>query len=289
MSSLEQGNRFGLPYHLGLPAWAFAGWKGAFFPSNITPLKAYSGIFNTVEGNTTFYQIPDAKMVQGWLQAVKDSDFRFSFKLPRSVTHERQPAWDDLEGFLNSIKPLRPYLGPFLLQFPDRVGPDQLSMISAIVERLPQHAQHVVEVRHPAFFQQPERLEPLLQRYELGRVSMDTRALYQGDRQHPEVLAALHKKPDLPVLTHVYNDLLYVRLILHPDRRDNQRYIDEWAQHVAAALNRGQTCYVMIHCPNNQYCPDLALEFHRSLMTRIAPSGLPQLAPWPVPQQASLI
>ena len=48
-----------MPYRLGLPAWAFPGWKGQYWTASPSTLANYSSIFHTVEGNTTFYGVPD--------------------------------------------------------------------------------------------------------------------------------------------------------------------------------------------------------------------------------------
>jgi uncharacterized protein YecE (DUF72 family) len=144
----------------------------------------------------------------------------------------------------------------------------------------------VIEVRHPSFFDDPELLEPAFEAAD-GRVVLDSRPLYEGDRSHPEVLAALHKKPDVPVDPAVRHDVAFVRLILHPDLNSNRGYIDEWAEHTAGYLERGVETYMMIHCPNNQHCPPLALDFHESLRKRLA--RLEPLPGWPVPEQMSLV
>lgn len=280
-------------YHLGLPAWAFGGWNGTYFTSEPSSLSSYASVFNTVEGNTTFYHVPDQKTVDSWRQSVEGTDFRFCFKFPRSITHERLPSLHDLEAFLETIKPLERYLGPFLLQLPSTVGAANLDKIESILQNIPEQYRCAIEVRHEAFFTQPELLEPILQRYSMGRVIMDTRPVFNGDQNHPEVLTALHKKPDLPVLGKVYNGLMMVRLLLHPDLLSNDLYIEQWVSRTAKALNAGCQCYMMIHCPNNQHCPDLALLFHQKLSQQLASScgdvQLPPLSPWPVPQQEHLL
>ena len=91
-------------------------------------------------------------------------------------------------------------------------------------------------------------IEPLLQRTGYGRVVMDTRPLYSGDLHHPEVLQALHAKPDLPVLSQVYNAMAFVRLVLHPDLVSNKPYIDEWAGRVASYVAQDVQTFMMIHC-----------------------------------------
>ena len=278
-----------LPSRLGLPAWAFPAWRSQYFPTNHTPLAGYARVFNAVEGNTTFYRVPEPRTVRGWLAALRGTDFRFCFKLPREITHEGAKDAKLLITFLQAIEPLGEHVGPLLLQFPAWVGPDELAGFETLFARLSADHQHVLEVRHPAFFTQPEILDDTLERYGLGRVVLDSRALYEGDRSHPEVLEALHEKPDLPVRPVIYNDLSFTRLILHPDRVSNGPYLHEWAERIAAHLAERVPSWIMIHCPNNGHCPELALRFHRILQARVAAPGLPDLPPWPVPQQAALL
>ena len=62
-----------LGYYLGLPAWAFPGWAGEYSPVGGSALAHYARVFNTVEGNTTFYRVPDAQSVARWNAAVRDA------------------------------------------------------------------------------------------------------------------------------------------------------------------------------------------------------------------------
>ncbi len=276
-------------YHIGLPAWAYPGWKGPYFPPDRSALESYATVFNTVEGNTTFYGIPDEKTVNGWKNAVADTDFRFCFKLPRSVTHETRPSNADLRQFFKTLSPLEGHLGPFMIQLPAKVGPEQLPDLERLVERCPRRYRYVIEVRHKDFFTAPERLESLIDEFNLGRVMLDSRPIYKGDRSHPEVLDALHEKPDVPVLDTVYNDIAFIRLILHPDIHSNPPWIELWAKRVAGYLDAGHQVFMMIHCPNNQHCPSLAEAFHQALRDQMTDRSLPPLPAYPVPQQASLI
>ena len=282
------GDRPDLGYRLGLPAWAFPGWRDRYFPARPSPLAGYARVFNAVEGNTTFYRVPDEKTVDGWRAAVDGTDFRFCFKLPKTVTHERRPAVADLDAFLFAIGPLRDFLGPLLVQFPARTGPDELSHVHAVLERVPRSLHVVLEVRHPRFFSEPELLRPTLETYGCARVMMDARPLFEGDRQHAEVLSALHEKPDVPVLWQERCDPLFVRLVLHPDRVSNTPYIEAWADRVAEDLAAGRDAWMMIHCPNNLHCPELALAFHAALRQRGNLGTLPELPPWPVPSAPQL-
>jgi len=52
-----------LGYRLGLPAWAHGAWQDLFFHDKPSRLASYATVFNTVEGNTSFYHVPDRKTV----------------------------------------------------------------------------------------------------------------------------------------------------------------------------------------------------------------------------------
>lgn len=274
-------------YFLGLPAWAFPGWKDHYFTDRPTRLESYASVFSAVEGNTTFYRTPDANTVARWREAVAGRRFRFCFKLPREVTHESKPDLAALTAFLDAIEPLTNNLGPLLVQFPATVSPADVDTFEPVFAAVAERHRFAIEVRHPAFFDDPALLGPVLERFHAGRVVLDSRPIFEGDRAHPEILDALHEKPDVPVLDRVYNDLLLVRLILHPDIVSNRRYIDEWAGRLAGYIEAGVTTYMMIHCPNNLHCPPLAQQFHEALRQKLP--RLERLPPWPVPQQQALL
>ncbi|MEE4278424.1 MAG: DUF72 domain-containing protein, partial [Halieaceae bacterium] len=259
-------------YYLGLPAWAFPGWTGEFFPRATreeSALSLYARVFNTVEGNTSFYRVPDAATTKRWADDLRDRPFRFSFKLPRTLTHESRPDAQDLCNFFTAMEHLADKLGPFLVQCPASTGPAELPRLEKLFEALPAQWQYVLELRHPAFFEAPERVEPLLERFGAGRVMFDSRPIYRGEATHPEVLAARHKKPDVPLLDTVYNDIAYARVVLHPDASQNAPWINEWLDRCERYLTAGHQLYFMMHCPNNQHCPALAEQFHTALRERV--------------------
>ncbi|MDJ0879023.1 MAG: DUF72 domain-containing protein [Halieaceae bacterium] len=271
-----------------MPAWGFSGWTGEYFPRPVageSTLSHYARVFNTVEGNTTFYRVPDAETVARWREAVAGTGFRFSFKIPQTITHERSPDWSQLSQFMSVLAPLGEHLGPFLVQCPARLGPAELGALETLFEALPTQHRYALELRHLDFFREPELVEPLLEKYRAGRVMFDSRPIYRGDSQHPEVLAARHKKPDVPLLDTVYNDLVYARVVLHPDNHQNGDYVQEWLARMERYLAAGFETYFMMHCPNNQHCPQFAEDFHNALRSRCS---LPPLPPWPVPRQDAL-
>ena len=114
-----------LPYFLGCPSWNDAAWRGSVFPREAAAedfLAHYCHLFNSVEGNTTFYAWPDAAKVARWAQTLP-ADFRFCAKLPKEISHEGDLR-DNLASarrFLALMAPLGERLQPLWLQ-PQRLA-----------------------------------------------------------------------------------------------------------------------------------------------------------------------
>jgi uncharacterized protein YecE (DUF72 family) len=63
----------------------------SFLPPNIENkawLPYYSQIFNYVEIDSTFYNIPSKQMVTNWNRRTPDN-FRFTAKFPKIITHDK--------------------------------------------------------------------------------------------------------------------------------------------------------------------------------------------------------
>lgn len=267
-------------YRIGLPAWAFNGWEDRYFKGR-DRLRQYASVFNTVEGNTTFYATPSAPTVRDWRAQVEDLDFRFCFKLPRTVTH--QPGGKKaLAEFLSALTPLESYLGPFLVQLPAVVGPDHINWIYGLLSLLPEETGYALEVRHPDFFEDATSFNHYFGELNCLRTIMDARPIHIEDPGHPEVLAARHEKPDLPVYLEPGPGGTMIRLVLHPNDSLNAHYYQTWTEATSRWLREASPVYMMIHCPNNLHCPLQAKRFQTLLSERTATVG--SLPEWPLPQ-----
>jgi uncharacterized protein YecE (DUF72 family) len=81
------------------------------------------------------------------------------------VTHERRLDLDALEQFLVAIEPIGPKLGPLLVQFHATLKPEDLEAFEPVFAAVADaDRRFVIEVRNPAFFYEPELLEPVLER-----------------------------------------------------------------------------------------------------------------------------
>ncbi|ARG85477.1 TPA: DUF72 domain-containing protein [Pseudomonas aeruginosa] len=275
-----------LPYFLGCPSWNEAAWRGSFYPRELRSadyLGHYGGIFNAVEGNTTFYARPSAETVRRWAETMP-AGFRFCAKFPRDISHEgdlreRLGAAGD---FLELLAPLGERVSPLWLQLSAAFTPQRLGELLYFLDELSPR-RIAVEVRHPAFFDKGED-ERLLNRHlrERGveRICLDSRALFSCRSDDPAVLHAQSKKPRLPIRPAAFSDTPQVRFIGGPDLPANEVFLLPWVDKVADWIEAGLTPYVFLHTPDNHLAAQQAQRFHALLRQRLP--GLPTL-PEPIP------
>ena len=144
----------GARVHVGTSGWAYASWRGPFYPAGVRPaelLHFYGSRFDTVEVNQTFRTLPDADAVAAWCAAVPRG-FRFALKAPATITHYRrlQNVAEPLAAFLDVARRLGTRRGPLLVQLHPTMRRD-LERLDAFLERVPRGFAIALEVRHPSW------------------------------------------------------------------------------------------------------------------------------------------
>jgi len=267
--------------YLGLPIWNRADWTGELFPPGTAPgqrLAAYASVFNAVEGNTTFYATPPASTVARWAEQTPPS-FRFCFKLPRTVTHDRLlvNAQREAEAFMRVITPLQPRLGPVLVQLPPRFGPDRLPALEDFLLGLPPQAGYAVEVRHPGYFEGSvaAELDAMLAELGVDRVVLDTRGVHEAVGDDPALAEAHRRKPRLPAPAVATAGRPVLRYVANPELAANDERLEAWADHAVQWLEQGRRPYLFMHVPNDFHAPRLARRFFEHLSARTDVGSLP--------------
>ncbi len=269
-------------FSLGCAIWAYKGWIGELFPTGSRAsdfLNLYGQRFTTVEGNTTFYSIPDTATVQRWATDTPPG-FEFCLKLPRTITHDGPlaPHIPDALRFIDHMSGLGDRIGPFFAQLPPHYGPQHFADLTTFLSALPRDRyEFALEVRHRDWFQPShgDRLNQLLENLGIGRVILDTRPIYECP-DDPQV-ASERKKPQLPLQPVVTAPFSLVRYISHPDRDFNLTYLQEWVSIIEQWQRQGTRVYLFVHCPIEARSPANA----RLLQSLLEKQGLtvPPL-PW---------
>ncbi len=259
-----------MSFFIGCAVWAYKGWLGELFPPGTRPadfLHLYSRRFTTVEGNTTFYAIPNQETVARWATDTPPG-FEFCLKLPRDITHNQQlqPHIPDAEKFIERMRPLGKRLGPIFAQLPPSYAPTLIDDLTAFLSAWP-HTEIplALEVRHRDWFKEPHasNLTALLEKLGVGRVLLDTRPIYTGD-DDPQ-LESERRKPKLPVQFSITAPFSLIRFISHPNLEINQPFMAEWVTQIQQWLQQGKRIYFFVHCPVEERSPNTARYFQKLL------------------------
>ena len=287
-------------YHLGCPVWALAEWKGSLFTSAAPRrawLEQYASVFNTVEGNSTFYALPSLDTAKRWAEAVPEG-FKFALKFPKAISHDKRllNAEPETAAFVEILTILHDAggLGPSFLQLPSGFAPQRLDELENYLRNLPSHFPYAVEVRHPEFFDDSQHgiiLNDLLRDMRIDRVIFDSRALFSSKPSDSTEVESQERKPNLPVHQSATGQHPMIRFVGLNDLESNRPWIEEWARQVAEWISAGLRPFVFTHAPEQSLSAPFARMFHDELSSRLT---IPPMNVWPgesepsVPKQMEL-
>ena len=141
--------------YVGTSGYSYKEWKGSFYPEKIPAkemLRFYSERLSTVEINATFYRMPQASMLENWMEQVPTS-FRFSLKAPQRITHFKRlkDTEEETKYFFDTAAVLADELGVVLFQLPPNMKKD-LPRLETFLTQLPPATRAAFEFRHPSWF-----------------------------------------------------------------------------------------------------------------------------------------
>lgn len=274
--------------HVGCAMWTHKAWQGRFLAHPLPAqerLRAYAGWCNAVEGNTTFYATPAPETVASWAEQTGPG-FRFLAKLPKVITHERRfrDVGDPLRIFLDAVEPLGPRGHTLWIQLPGSFTPADVPELAGFLRRLPATHRYAVEVRHPAFFDDPPTtrlLEEALAPVSAEWVPFDTTAFFASPPTSDAEREAWTRKPRMPRRSQALTAQPIVRYLGRDATDETVAGWQHWVGVVTAWLREGRSPTVFVHTPDNADAPLLARRFHDEVRARV-----PELAPLPDPEPA---
>ena len=280
--------------YLGCPIWGLKGWGGNFFPAGAKQrdfLALYSRRLNTVEGNTTFYAIPDAATVERWRDETPPG-FKFCLKFPKIITHQLRlrNAEAETEAFLDRLRLLGDRCGPAFLQLPPNFT--NLPSLITYLDSLPGDLRYAVAVRHPSFFRPPAEsaLDDALRARGVARVLFDVRGLRSAEPDDEPTVTAQERKPDVPVRFTRTAPFTFIRFIAHPKVEANAELLADWAGRVAGWLAAGDDVFFFLHSPTDVLSPLLARDLHYRIAALYPLPPLPSWSEEPsAPKQEKLL
>ena len=165
---------------IGTCAWGFADWRSSFYPPDLPEshwLEFYARCFPAVEIDSTFYSAPPPDLARRWVE-LTPAHFRFSCKLPRSISHacRLRDCTAEFNAFLRAIEPLSPKLHVILIQLPPSFSPkDGKPALRTFLRQLPKTFRFAIEFRHGSWHR--PQIIGLLEKYRVAWVWADTSPL----------------------------------------------------------------------------------------------------------------
>lgn len=159
--------------HIGCAGWNIPRQSVAHFELEGTHLQRYSRTFNCCEINSSFYRPHKNSTWERWAASVPE-DFRFSVKVPRTITHEAKLKCEpeDLTGFLTQVGFMGQKLGVLLVQLPPSCVFDYTIAKRFFALLRAQHAGDVaLEARHGSWFD--PKADDLLKEFRIAGVAAD--------------------------------------------------------------------------------------------------------------------
>lgn len=276
-----------LPYYLGCPVWACAEWVGTLFRTSDRRkwLRDYSAVFNTVEGNSTFYGLPSIETVQRWGESTADG-FRFALKFPRDISHECRlvDAERVTSQFVEVLETLDRFdrLGPAFLQLSPHFSGRQFGTLVEYLKRLPDEYAYAVEVRHEDYFcgdGLEQELNSVLTELGMDRCLFDSRPLFSRPPSDDIERESQRRKPRSPYRKTVTGSRPMLRFVGRNTVSEVTPWIEEWAPVIAGWIDEGLEPYIFAHSPNDAFAPHFACRLHDEI--RLHSESVPALVPWP--------
>ncbi|MDD2676911.1 MAG: DUF72 domain-containing protein [Methylacidiphilaceae bacterium] len=183
------------PIYVGTCGWDYPDWKPLLYGDSPRRhwLTLYSHRFPAVEVDSSFYRRPRAEIYQRWAEATS-ADFAFALKGHRLVTHRKRlrDSEESLQLQISDASPLGTKLKAFLWQLPASFPKDlgRLEFFARMLAEQPGSARHVLEFRHPSWF------------------DAEVAALLG----HFRIASCLSHAADWPLWDAVTTDLVFVRL-----------------------------------------------------------------------------
>lgn len=236
-------------YHIGTSGWHYDHWEEPFYPEGTSrkdQLPYYTNIFNTVEINNSFYQLPSEGTFENWYRSTPDH-FIFSVKANRYITHMKNlmDVEEPLENFISGCKILKEKLGALLFQLPPQWNIN-LERFRKFADLLPDGYQIALEFRNESWFSE--------QIFEILREKNISFCIYElGEKESPILTTA---------------DFVYIRLHgpAGPYQGDySEDSLKNWAEKIENWVSQDKEVYLYFDNDQKGYAPKNAQEIEQMI------------------------
>lgn len=167
--------------YVGCAGWSLPVKDQPRFPAGDSHLERYAAMLPAAEINSSFHKPHRPATYERWAASVPPA-FRFSAKLPKTITHEQRLVGCGklLDRFLGEVGALGPKLGCLLVQLPPSLayGPQAKRFFASLKNRYA--GPIVAEPRHASWF--THEADSALESLRVSRVAADPAVVPQAAR-----------------------------------------------------------------------------------------------------------
>lgn len=231
---------------IGTSGYQYKHWRGNFYPEKLRKkdwFAHYTGHFDTVEVNNTFYRLPEPETFEQW-QEQAPKGFEYALKYSRYGSHMKRlkDPHQSLDTFMDCANRLGQHLGPVLVQLPPRwkANPERLDQF---LTEAPSDIRWVVELRDEDWLRDE---------------------VFDVLRHHGAALCLHDMLPDHP--REITADWTYLRF--HGDQYSGSysgQFLDRQAREINDMLSRGLDVYAFFNNDEDGHAPNNAQELKRRL------------------------
>ncbi len=158
-----------MEYYVGCSGFYYKGWVEKFYPREMKKmdwLPYYAEHFNSVEINSTFYQLLKRETFESWYNKTPPG-FKFTLKGSRYVTHVKKMVDVDepIKNFYNNAGILKEKLACVLWQLPGGQHINEVKL-EEFCKKLGTNVHNVIEFRHNSWF--TDQVYQILSKYNVG-------------------------------------------------------------------------------------------------------------------------
>jgi len=247
----KYGDKSETKFHIGCAKWNKTDLKNFYPRGTKNELEYYSGEFNSIELNATYYRIFPPEQFAKWKEKTPEH-FRFFPKVTQNISQFKRllDAEELVDTYANSVRYLDQKLGGVFLQMMANFSPKDFDRVVNFIEYWPKDIPLAVEFRHTDWYNNAEianELYLLFENHGISNVITDT----AGRRD------LLHMRLTTPSV--------FIRYVGANHDSDYLR-LDEWIERIKIWVNEGiKEVNFFIHQNLEEASPLLSTYFVKQL------------------------
>lgn len=225
---------------IGATGWSMPEWKGNIYPAK-TPSDRmgteYSRQFDTIEFNTTYYQIPPPERIKKW-KDMTESSFVFCPKMYQAISQSKSIGLGGsiLPDFIQRMAMFEEKLGLIFMQMPQFSGGKNKNALFKFIEQWGTGIPLSIELRHADYFEAATAKQVAIQMAKKNISWLITDVSGRRDVSHGHITAPF----------------IVIRFVGTTDVDSNHTRISRWIDRIYRWGQSGvQSVYFFIHTPGN--------------------------------------